>query len=182
VVAERQFGQCHVVDEQRVRVRRGEPGHAAAVAGRHDQSRRVVMGGDQVDQRRPVRAHHVLEPVRVQAHAGRESRGPGRRPGTARRARRERRILDDDRLAGEHLTADEQVQGLLGAGRDDDLGRVGGQPEAVREVAGDSDAQGGQPEREIAAGGGHRFGPAQDGGRFGLAPPPPAVRSPPRPG
>jgi hypothetical protein len=37
----------------------------------------------------------------------------------------------------------------------------------VREVAGDSDAQGGQSEREIAAGGGHRFGPAQNRGRFG---------------
>jgi hypothetical protein len=36
VVAEGEFGQRHVVDEYRVRVRRGEPGHAAAVPGRHD--------------------------------------------------------------------------------------------------------------------------------------------------
>jgi hypothetical protein len=167
VVAEREFGQCHVVDEQGVRVRRGEPGHAAAVPGRHDQPRRVVMGGDQVDQRRPVRADHVLEPVRVQARAGRDPEDPGAGPVQRVERAGERRILDDDRLAGQHLTPDEQVQGLLGAGRDDDLGRVGGQPEAVRQVAGDSDAQGGQSEREIAAGGGHRFGPAQDGGWFG---------------
>jgi hypothetical protein len=100
MVAERQFGQGHVVDEQRVRVRRGEPGHAAAVPGRHDQSRRIVMGGDQVDQRRPVPANHVLEPVRVQARAGRDSEDPGAGPVQRVERARERRILDDDRLAG----------------------------------------------------------------------------------
>ena len=114
-----------------------------------------------------MRADHVLEPVRVQPHAGRNPEDPGAGPVQRVERAGERRILDDDRLAGEHLTPDDQVQGLLGAGRDDDLGRVGGQPEAVRQVAGDSEAQGGQPEREIAAGSGHRFGPAQDGGRFG---------------
>jgi hypothetical protein len=167
VVAEGEFGQGHVVDEQRVRVGRGEPGHAAAVPGRHDQSRRVVMGEDQVDHRRAVRADHVLEPVRVQAGAGRDPEHPG--PGPVQRVQRagEGRILHDDRLAGQHLAPDEQVHGLLAAGGDDDLGLVGGQPEPVGEVAGDRDAQGRQPEREIPAGGGHRFGPGQDGGWFG---------------
>jgi hypothetical protein len=167
IIAEGEFGHRHVVDEQRVRVSRGEPGHTAAVPGRHDQPRRVVVGGDQVDHRRAVRADHVLEPVRVQAGPGRDPEYPGTGPVQRVERAGEGRILDDDRLAGQHLTPDEQVQGLLAAGGDDDLGRVGGQPEAVRQVAGDRDAQGGQPEREIPAAGGHRFGPAQDGGRFG---------------
>ncbi len=167
VVAERQFGHRHVVDEQRVRVRRGEPGHAAAVPGRHDQARRVVMGGDQVDHRRAVGADHVAEPVRVQAGPGRDPDHPGAGPVQRVERAGEGRILDDDRLAGQHLAADEQVQRLLGAGRDDHLGRVGRQREAVRQVAGDRDAQGGEPERKVSAGGRDRFGPAQDGSGFG---------------
>ena len=125
------------------------------------------MGGDQVDQRRAVGADHVLEAVRVQAGSGRDPEYPSAGPVQRVEGAGEGRILDDDRLAGQHLTPDEQIQGLLPAGRDDDLGRVGGQAEAVRQVAGDRDAQGGQSEREIPAGGGHRLRPAQDGGRFG---------------
>jgi len=163
IVAERQFGQRHVVDEQGVRVRRGEPGHAAAVPGRHDQARRVVVGGDQVDHRRTVRAHHVLEPVRVQAGPGRDPDHPGAGPVQRVEGAGKGRILDHDRLAGQHLAPDEQVQGLLAAGRDDHLGGVGGQPEAFGQVAGDRGAQGGPPEREVPAGGGHRLGPDRGG-------------------
>ena len=36
VVTERQLGEGHVVDEQRIRMSGGEPGHPAAVPGRHD--------------------------------------------------------------------------------------------------------------------------------------------------
>jgi hypothetical protein len=165
VVAEREFGQGHVVDEHGVRVRRGEPGHAAAVPGRHDQARRVVVRGDQVDQRRMVHAHRVLEPVRVQADPGRDPDHPGAGPVQRVERAGEGRILDDYRLAGQHLTPDEQVHGLLAAGRDDHLGRVGGQPETFGQVAGDRGAQGGPPEREVPAGGGHRIGPARVGQR-----------------
>jgi hypothetical protein len=165
VVAERQFDQGHVVDEQGVRVRRGELGHAAAVPGRHDQARRVVVRGDQVDQRRMVRSHRVLEPVRVQAGAGRDPDHPGTGPVQRVERAGEGRILDDHRLAGQHLTPDEQVYGLLAAGRDDHLGRVGGQPETFGQVAGDRGAQGRPPEREVPAGGGHRIGPGRVGQR-----------------
>ena len=58
------------------------------------------MGGDQVDQRRPVHADHVLEPVRVQARAGRDPEDPGAGPVQRVERAGERRILDDDRLAG----------------------------------------------------------------------------------
>ena len=58
------------------------------------------MGGDQVGQRRPVRAHHVLEPVRVQAHAGRNPEDPGAGPVQRVERAGERRILDDNGLAG----------------------------------------------------------------------------------
>jgi hypothetical protein len=163
VVAERQFGQRHVVDEQGVRVRRGEPGHPTAVPGRHDQAGRVVMGGDQVDHRRTVRAHHVLEPVRIQAGPGRDPDHPGAGPVQRVEHAGKGRILDDDRLAGQHLAPDEQVQGLLAAGRDDHLGRVGGQPEAFGQVAGDRGAQVGPAEREVPAGGGHPGGPGHGG-------------------
>jgi hypothetical protein len=167
MIAERQLGQRHVVDEQDVRVRRGQPGHATAVPGRHDQARRVMVSGDQVDHRRMVRAHHVLEPVRVQAGAGRDPDHPGAGPVERVEGAGKGRILDHDRLAGQHLAPDEQVHGLLAAGRDDHLGGVGGQPETFGQVAGDRGAQAGPPEREVPAGGGHRLGSAQDRGGVG---------------
>ena len=47
-----------------------------------------------------MRADHVFEPVRVQARAGRNPEDPGAGPVQGVERARERRILDDDRLAG----------------------------------------------------------------------------------
>ena len=99
-IRERELGQRHVVDEQRVRVRGGEPDHAVPVLGRHDQAGRVVMGRDQVDHRGPVGADHVLQPFRVQAAACGHPDHPGARPVQRVQHAGERGILDGDRLAG----------------------------------------------------------------------------------
>jgi len=130
------------------------------------------MGGDQVDHRRAVGADHVLQPLRVQAGVGRHPDDPHPAPVQRVEHAGEGGVLDGDRLAGQHLAPDEQVHGLLPAGRDDHLARLGGQPEAAREMAGDGLAQRGQPEREVPAGAGHlvdpaRPGSAQDGSRVG---------------
>ena len=169
VVAERQLGQCHVVDEQRVRVRRGEPGHPAAVPGRHDQAGRVVVGGDQVDHRRVVRADYVLEALGVQAGAGRHPDHSGAGPVQRVEHAGESGILHRDRLAGQYLAPDQQIHGLLATGGDDHLSRIGGQAEAVGQVAGDGGAQPGPAEREVPAGAGDRAasGWVQDRGRVG---------------
>ena len=169
IVTERQLGERHVVDEQRVRMSGGEPGHPAAVAARQDQAGWVVMGRDEVDHRRVVSMDHVLQSLRVQAGAGRHPDHPSARPVQRVKHAGEGGILDGDRLARQHLAPDEQVQGLLTARRDDHLGGVGRQPEAARQVAGDGSTQRGQPVREIPARAGRRLacGPVKDGGRVG---------------
>ena len=99
--------------------------------------------------------------------AGRQPDDPGTGPVQRVEHAGEGGILHRDRLAGQHLAPDEQVQRLLATGGDDELGRVGGQPEAFGQVGGEGGAQRRQPQREVPAGGGHRLGIAQDAGGLG---------------
>jgi hypothetical protein len=151
-VAQRQLGEGHVVHEHRLRVRGRQRGDALAVAGGHDQAGRVLVGRDQVHQRRAVHAQRVRHPGRVGAAVG----GYPDHAGTAAVQRvqhaGEGGILHGDRLPGQDLGADDQVQCLLAAGGHHHLFRAGREAEPPGEVIGDDLPQDRQPVREVAAG------------------------------
>jgi hypothetical protein len=88
-----------------------------------------------------VRTTYSSLPFRVKAGVGRQADHPDARSVQRVKHAGKGRVLHGNRLARQHLAADQQVYGLLAAGRDDHLRRVGRQAHTFGKVPGDSGAQ-----------------------------------------